>query len=129
MCVGAGHPPGRPQLGDRDLPLPREVRGDPDRLPDGGDTGCVGPGRVGVREGSLGIVVDQPSSGDEVPGDGVRGLLRQRSQLTPDLPVQVARIDVLGYLKALLRATAQLTISRSWPRLPGRLTSWRTSAP
>ena len=65
-----------------------------------------------MGERLLGVGVQQPAGRDQVPRDRVGGVLRQRPQLTANLAVQLARVDVLGRQQALLGAPAQLTIGQ-----------------
>ncbi|MCW2503002.1 MAG: hypothetical protein JWO79_1286 [Actinomycetia bacterium] len=71
-----------------------------------------------MSQSSMRIVVDQPPGRHEVTGDDVGGVLRQRPQFATDLLVQLARIDVVRRLKALLGSAPQLPIRRLRPRGP-----------
>jgi hypothetical protein len=62
----------------------------------------MGAGCVRVSKSGLRIVVQKLPSREQVPGDGVRGLLRQRPEFAPDLTIEITRIEILRRLQALL---------------------------
>lgn len=61
------------------------VGGDSDGFANGGDPARSRPGRTGVTQGGLGIVVEQLTCGNQMPRHRVGGGAVQGAQLTPDL--------------------------------------------
>ena len=93
--VRAGEPTRRAQLAKGTLEVTEPVRDQTQGLSDRRDP--AGPPRrhLGVRQGRLGLVVDQPRDHDEMLGNALGVLLRQGAQLRAGRAVQLRTGDIL----------------------------------
>lgn len=96
MVWTPGDPPGRTQLGQRLRPLPSGVRRQAGRLPHHADAPGERPCGAGVLQGLLRIGVEKLPDHDQVPGDEISRLRHQWTKLTPHLPIERPRLDVVG---------------------------------
>jgi hypothetical protein len=92
----AGHPPRRPELGERLTVLLVRVRGEAGRFPYGGHARRQPQRHPGVAVGSLGVLVDEPRDHHQVPGDVLSERLGQALQFLPYVLVDLVARDVLG---------------------------------
>ncbi len=92
----ATHPAGGAELPESFGPLAGVVRRDARSLSHGSDARCAVPRVAGVSEGLVGVVVDERAGRDEVPRDGLRGLLLQAPQVAAHVGVQLGGRHVVG---------------------------------
>ncbi len=84
-----------PQLADRGLPLPRAIGRETDGLTYRGDSRGKPARDQRVSQRSLRLGVDQFAGSDEPEGDLFRDALGEGPQLSTDLAVEAARVEIL----------------------------------
>ena len=101
VLVGTGEPARRAQFGERLAVVTGTVGGQAGGLTDDTDAGRSGPRGQGVLPRGFGVVVEQATHHDEVPGDLLRREAGQARQGTANVAVELRTGDVLGDRRTL----------------------------